>query len=283
MSANKSLFEQQGFLVLENFVSTEACERLQARTRELIDAFDPETHRSFFTTNEQQRNSDEYFLTSGDQVRFFYEEEAFDDQGHLRRAKEDSLNKLGHAMHDLDPEFSHFSYTSQLAHLLRELGYVRPQALQSMYIFKQPHIGGAVNCHQDGTFLYTEPLSVTGFWFALEDADQENGCLWAIPGGHRTPLKSLFRRDGSGGMRFEVLEEREWPLEQAVPLEVPRGTLVVLHGQLPHLSKANRSPRTRHAYTLHFIEGEANYPEWNWLQRPNLPLRDYYATVSASA
>jgi phytanoyl-CoA hydroxylase len=51
-----------------------------------------------------------------------------------------------------------------------------------MYIFKQPFIGGEIDCHQDSTFLYTDPLSCIGFWFALEDATVDNGCLYAIPG-----------------------------------------------------------------------------------------------------
>ena len=73
---------------------------------------------------------------------------------------------------------------------------VDPVVLQSMYIFKQPSIGGEVGCHQDATFLYTDPITVTGFWFALEDATLENGCLWAAPGGHRGPLRQLFKRTG---------------------------------------------------------------------------------------
>lgn len=43
----------------------------------------------------------------------------------------------------------------------------------------------AVTPHQDATFLHTEPLGrILGFWIALEDATQENGCLWFIPGSH---------------------------------------------------------------------------------------------------
>ena len=42
-----------------------------------------------------------------------------------------------------------------------------------MYIFKQPKIGGEVVCHQDSTFLYTEPESAVGFWVAIEDATIE--------------------------------------------------------------------------------------------------------------
>ena len=55
----------------------------------------------------------------------------------------------------------------------------------------------------------------------------------------------------------------------------PRGTLVVLHGHLPHASAPNRSPRPRHAYALHVIDAGASYAPDNWLQRPGLPLRGF--------
>jgi ectoine hydroxylase-related dioxygenase (phytanoyl-CoA dioxygenase family) len=48
-------------------------------------------------------------------------------------------------------------------------------------------------------FLYTDPISVNGFWFAIEDATLENGCLWAAPGGHQGPLRQLFKRDPRPG------------------------------------------------------------------------------------
>ena len=67
-----------------------------------------------------------------------------------------------------------------------------------MYIFKHARIGGVVDVHQDASFLYTEPHSCIGFWFALEDASKENGCLWAKPGGHLTSLRTWFRRKKTG-------------------------------------------------------------------------------------
>lgn len=267
-------YERDGFLVLRDFVSEAACAELKRRAEALVDAFEPdEGVKSIFTTNEQTRHSDEYFLTSGDKTRFFFEEEAFDADGELRQAKALSINKLGHAMHDLDPVFERFSHTPALAELCADLGYEDPTILQSMYIFKQPRIGGEVTSHTDLTFLWTEPRSVTGFWFAIEDATLENGCLWALPGGQTIPVKSRFRRDGEGGTLMEVLDETPYPEDGLVPLEVPAGTLVVLNGTLPHRSGPNRSDHSRHAYTLHVIERGAAYPEDNWLQRPDLPLR----------
>ena len=271
------LFKEQGYLILEDFVSQDACEDLRHRAVAIVEKFDPSESVSIFTTNDQTRHSDNYFLESGDKIRCFFEEESFDKNGGLRQSKELSINKIGHAMHDLDPVFDKFSRTPELAEIAKDVGFENPAILQSMFIFKQPRIGGEVNCHQDSTFLYTEPLSVKGFWFALEDATQENGCLWAIPGGHKNGLKSRFFRSKNGrGTEMEVFDDSVWDTSKLVPLEAKAGTMVVLHGLLPHMSYANRSARTRHAYTMHLIEGSADYPELNWLQRPaEMPLRGF--------
>ena len=271
-----SQYERDGFLVIEDFVTAEACDRLRSRAEMLVAAFDPAGYASIFSTREQTRTSDDYFLGSGDKIRFFFEEEAFDAKGRLRQSKERSINKIGHALHDLDEVFNRFSRTPELAALVARLGYARPLLIQSMYIFKQPNIGGEVTCHQDATFLYTEPLSVTGLWFALEDATTENGCLWAIPGGHWLGLKSRFVRAHEGGTRFSVLDDSAWPMDKLVPLEVKTGTLIILHGLLPHMSLTNRSSKSRHAYTLHLIEEGCIYPADNWLQRsPEMPARGF--------
>ena len=272
-------YERDGFLVLPDFVGPAAIAALRARAGELVDEWEP-GDRTIFTTDDQERVSNREFLSSGDRIWCFFEEEAFGPDGELVQPKALSINKIGHAMHDLDPVFERFTYTAALAGVAADVGMPDAQVLQSMYIFKQPSIGGEVGCHQDATFLYTDPVSVTGFWFALEDATLDNGCLWAAPGGHRTGLRKLFKRTGAmtddDGTVFETLDDTPLPTppDELVPLEVPAGTMVVLNGLLPHWSDANRSGRSRHAYTVHCIAASARYPEWNWLHRSDdLPLR----------
>ena len=266
-------FRRDGFLVIEGFAGPRDCDALIARAEELVAAFDP-TEVSIFSTIDQEHLTDQYFLESGGKIRFFFEEDALDGDGQLRQTKALSINKIGHALHDLDPVFEKFSRAPALAAIVDQLGVAEPLLLQSMYIFKQPRIGGEVVYHQDSTFLYTEPMSVIGLWFALEDATLDNGCLWALPGGHTDGIKSRFVRTASGSVETIVMDASGWAGDGFVPFEVPKGTLVVLHGSLPHGSKPNRSSASRHAYTLHVIDGACDYPDDNWLQRgPNMPPR----------
>ena len=269
-------YQSRGFLVLRDFVDADDCDRLRSRAEDLVREFDPQEIVSIFSTREQTRTSDDYFLESGDKIRFFFEENAFNANGSLRQEKVTSINKIGHALHDLDPVFDEFSRRDEIKELVSDLGIDQPLLMQSMYIFKQPNIGGEVTCHQDATFLYTEPLSMVGLWFALEDATIENGCLWVIPGGQRLGLKSRFVRAEAGGTRFQVFDDSPWPEENLQALEVEKGTLIVLHPLLPHLSRENRSAKSRHAYTLHVIDASVNYQKENWLQRSaGMPLRGF--------
>ena len=149
--------------------------------------------------------------------------------------------------------------------------------------------------HQDSCFLHTEPrLTCLGLWLALQDATLDNGCIWARPGSHKEGLRRRFNRNpdyfekedtDAPMMVFEKVDEPAvgpWDGgipqgdDQAqacrdagfVPYECKAGDLVLIHGQVDHLSLPNYSKESRHTYQLHMIEGPSQGIKWsdtNWL------------------
>lgn len=106
----------------------------------------------------------------------------------------------------------------------------------------------------------------------MEDCTETNGCLWFIPGSHKTtPITRRFIRDPNGtGTIFTGDEELKFDATQYVMSPVKAGTLVLIHGSVIHKSAPNYSKDSRYIYTFHVIEGNTNYPADNWLQ----PMQD---------
>ncbi|XP_044488051.1 phytanoyl-CoA dioxygenase [Mangifera indica] len=265
-----NFFNSQGYVVIESFASNEEIEAMRTQMDHLLQSFDLSSSSSVFSTKNQQKVTDDYFYESAEKISFFFEEKAFGDDGNLKQPKELSINKVGHALHEIDPVFKNLSCSEKVSDLLRSLGYKRPVIIQSMYIFKQPGIGGEVVPHQDNSFLYTEPTTCTGLWLALEDATITNGCLWAIPGSHKNGLVRRFLR-GEEGVYFDR-PSPSYDQKDFVPVEVKAGSLVVIHGDLIHQSFENQSSKSRHAYSLHVVDTDGcKWAQENWIRRKVQP------------
>jgi phytanoyl-CoA hydroxylase len=262
---NVSEFSQAGYLHLPAAISHQDCQRLIFRMRELVHRKCHDDYSKVFQAGDDRQAIDDFFLASAQRISFFFDKNAprLGPQGPHFQA----LNKVGHALHYLCPTYKKFSQQQKFYDLMIELGQKKPHLIQSMFIFKQPHFGDEVPPHQDATFIYTEPSSVIGLWFALENATIENGCLWVLPGGHRGPLRNRFIKN-ERNLNFAFSKRVDWPLKNYRPIEAKAGDMVVLHGHLPHFSERNRSSRTRFAYTLHFIDDTCHYAKSNWLTLP---------------
>ena len=237
---------RDGYLVLPGFKRRAELDAIRTRSLAIVEALDPVARQAVFSTRNRPQLNDQALLASADQAHCFFEEEAFDAEGRLRVPRAQAINRIGHALHDRAPVFDRFSRAPPLAELAAELGLARPRLMQSMLIFKPPRIGGEVVWHQDASFLATEPQTVIGFWFALEEANRDNGCLWVEPGGHRGPLRERYVHR-NGRLQMEPLASTPWPdKSRARPLEVPAGTLVVFHDLLP--MPAAPTARRRHGW-----------------------------------
>ena len=104
--------------------------------------------------------------------------------------------------------------------------------------------------------------------------------MWGVPGSHKTKTNYFMRLRYNNGKKYTIFEPSEKPeydINNAVPLDAEKGSVVLLHGDFVHFSHANVSDKQRHAYTLHLIETKDHtYAEDCWLQRKDIPFQYLY-------
>ncbi len=133
------------------------------------------------------------------------------------------------------------------------------KCMQSMLFVKPPGFQGQA-WHQDEIYIPTRDRSLVGGWIAIDDATIPNGCLWVVPGSHRTgylyPQKPHNNPD-----EFDFAPESfGFDESQEVPVEVKAGTLVFFNGYLLHRSRRNRSQIYRRVLVNHYMNAWSLLP-----------------------
>ncbi|XP_019870194.2 phytanoyl-CoA dioxygenase domain-containing protein 1 homolog isoform X2 [Aethina tumida] len=278
----KSRIDRDGYAVIEKFLSDAEVEELKCEAQKLIKNMPEESNRTVFSTvdSEAQQNKDKYFLDSSDKISYFFEGGALGPKGELLVEPEKSLNKIGHALHALNPVFRKVTFSERVKEAAFQLGFDDPAVVQSMYIFKNPGVGSEVTAHQDASYLHTEPVKVIGFWFALEDATLENGCLWFSRGSHKGGVHRRYIRNPDKKSDELLIYTSPPPYYQKssfIATPVPKGSCVLIHGQVVHFSEPNKSKSSRHAYTFHIVEQKnTKYSDNNWIQPKEKPFMSLY-------
>ncbi len=267
-------YKAYGFLVVENVFSLIQCQEMKKRAERLVEE-DKSLKTIGFSLKKNNHHSDNNFLSSAYKINYFYEDEMIDKNGNFIDKKINCISKLGHCLHDLDKVFKKFSYNKKFKNLLDIINLKNPTLSQSSYIFKQPFIGGEYLWHQDSTYLLTKPLSCTAIWTAIDDANENNGCLYVIPGSHVENIRKRVKHV-KGQIIRETLNKKDWVDGQKYPLCAKKGSIILFHGSLAHKSSKNTSNLSRNAYVLHFFSRNTEYCKDNWLQRPkDFPFTHY--------
>jgi phytanoyl-CoA hydroxylase len=154
------------------------------------------------------------------------------------------------------------------------------KCMQSMLFFKPPGLQGQA-WHQDERFIPTRDRSLVGAWIALDDATVDNGCLWVIPGSHRTGRLYPTRDHGRPDEFDPTDESYAFDDDSAVPVEVAAGAVVFFNGYLLHRSLKNRSSRTRMALVNHYMNAWSPLP-WMMHKGIDVGTSNYRSVVQVS-
>jgi hypothetical protein len=171
-----------------------------------------------------------------------------------------------HRPHYISPVMEHYARHPKICGALSQIvaahlpywdGSVK--CMHSMLYIKPPKFQGR-SWHQDEVYIPTRDRSLTGAWIALDDATQENGCLWVIPGSHRAGY--LYPEEPTTDLDEYDFADQAYGFDDStqIPVEVKAGTLVFFNGYLLHSSLKNRSNDYRRVLVNHYMNAYSLLP-----------------------
>ena len=118
--------------------------------------------------------------------------------------------------------------------------------------------GGVVAWHQDYSYwTRTKPMAHLTCWIGLDDTDEENGCMWYVPGSHKWDLLPITGLAGDMDAIQEVLTDEQWEaLQNPVPVVLKAGEASFHHPLMIHGSRENLTDRPRRAIVINLCRAD---------------------------
>lgn len=151
-----------------------------------------------------------------------------------------------------DEEYRKLLYHAPLLDIAESLIGVNIQLFHDQALYKPAYHGGEVHWHQDNAYWQCDPPNLVSIWIALDDADEENGCMNVIPGSYLEGLAAHGRAESEKG-KLPALLQVDADVDRAVPVLVEAGCAMVHHCMTLHQTNPNRSSRDRRAMVIHYM------------------------------
>ena len=223
----KEDFDRDGFVLVEGYLSAGEAAEINTHIQRFIDEV----------------------LPAAPDTTAFYEDR--DDPASIKRLQN---------MADLDPYFGDLfqsdRFTSLAGFLLAD--DVVPKNPQ--WFNKPARVGAVTPPHQDGFYFMLEPNEAITLWIALDDIDEENGCMRYVRGSHRRGMRP-HRASNVLGFSQGVSDFSDEDLEREVAMRARPGDLFAHHSMIIHRADANRSDRRRAALGLVYFAARARKDE----------------------
>ena len=158
-------------------------------------------------------------------------------------------------MHRWDASSLNWMLDPRLEECLTAFLGTKPLAVQTMLYFKPAGARGQA-LHQDNFYLRAQPGTCMAAWMALDDCDEENGCMRIVPGSHEWPVLCTTEADTEASFTNVTVPLPEGM--KAAPVKMKAGDVLFFNGSVVHGSYPNVSKdRFRRALIGHYIESRA--------------------------
>ena len=183
-------------------------------------------------------------------------------EGNTPAEMEDKFFRLIH-FHRHVELFERYLLHPRVLDVLEQLIGPDVSGLQSMMFFKPPGQYGQAY-HQDSYYIKVKPDTVCGTWIAIDGCDEDNGCMYFVPGSHMEPIyQDVHKPDNKDDFKENLTEIDNVDESREVPAIANAGDVVFFHGRIIHRSKQNRTKdRYRRAFVCHYANARS-YTQWH--------------------
>ena len=134
-------------------------------------------------------------------------------------------------------------------------------AIWNQSFFAKPGINGkATPWHQDGEYWPIRPLATCTVWLAVDDSNEENGCLKYIPGSHKR--KATRKHSTNNDINYTLNQEidpSEYDEKDAFNLCLEAGQMALHDVFIIHGSGTNTSPHSRRGMTMRYMPTSSKF------------------------